>query len=115
MSQTAATSTAGSRTSGCQPPVQRLKSERVQEQLAAMGWVADASVHTFARTVRFTTPRVAWAYAAYVKALADHAGQQVKLQVTGRQVLVTLLGRAITGRQSAWTKTVLNIAKRLAA
>jgi hypothetical protein len=115
MSQTEATSTAGSRKSGCQPPVQRLKSERVQEQLAAMGWVAGAGVHTFVRSVRFTTPRVAGAYAAYVKALADQAGQRVKLQVTGRQVLVTLLGRAVTGRQSAWTKAVLDVAKRLAA
>ncbi len=117
MSQSVATQVprAGDRKSSCTPPVQKLKSERVQEALAAMGWKPDRNVRTFARALRFPVPRVAEAYAAYVSALANQSGQPVSVEVAGKRVLVTLLSRAASDRHAGWTKAVLDFAKRLLA
>jgi hypothetical protein len=98
-----------------QPPVAKLKAERVQVSLAAMGWKADPEVRTFGRAVSFRAARVAGAYAAYVSALADQAGQPCSVIRTGRKVTITLHSRPAKGRESGWTPAVLEFARRLAA
>ena len=97
------------------PPVAKLKAERVQEALAAMGWKADPAVRTFGRAVSFRTARVAGAYAAYVSALADQAEQPCSVIRTGRKVTITLHSRPAKGKESGWTQAVLEFAKRLTA
>lgn len=93
----------------------KLKSERVQEELAAMGWQPDASVRTFGRVSKFPASRVAGSYAAYVAELAGQANQPVSVTLAGKQVTVTLLSRTRKGQPSRWSTAVLAFAKRLAA
>ncbi len=93
-------------------PVSKLKSERVQEELAAMGWRPDPGVRTFDRALKFPASRVAGAYAAFVSELADQCGQPCTVTLRGKQVTVTLLGQ---GGKDGWTKAALNFAKRLVA
>jgi hypothetical protein len=117
MSQTAANPTvpAAPRKVRRKPPVMKLKAERVQEELAAMGWKADPAVRTFARALKFPAARVAGAYAVYVSELAEKSGQPCSVTQSGKQVTVTLLSRSRKGRMGGWSKAVLAFAKRLAA
>src|SRR4029450_13126234 len=97
------------------PPVMKLKAERVQEELAAMGWKADPAVRTFARALKFPAARGAGADAVYVSELAEKSGQPCSVTQSGKQVTVTLLSRSRKGRMGGWSKAVLAFAKRLAA
>jgi hypothetical protein len=93
----------------------KLKAERVQEELAAMGWEPAANVRTFGRVFKFPASRVAGSYAAFVTELAGQSGQPVTVSLAGKQVTVTLLSRSRKGRPSRWSTAVLEFAKRLAA
>src|SRR6185295_16942747 len=108
MSQPVATPTVQAGSARVRRPIRplKLKSERVQEGLAALGWEPDANVRTFGRVLKFPAARVAGSYAAFVAELAGQSGQPVT---------VTLHSRSRKGRPSGWSNAVLEFAKRLAA
>jgi len=117
MSQPVATPTVQAGPARIRRPIRplKLKSERVQEELAAMGWEPDANVLTFGRVLKFPAARVAGSYAAFVTELAGKSGQPVTVTLSGKQLTVTLLSRSRKGRPSGWSSAVLEFAKRLAA
>ncbi len=90
--QTAATLAAGK---GGQPPgpEQRLKSERVQDELRTMtGWTLRSSGKVLHRRREFFLPADAATYAGCVARLAAGLQQRVQLQYSGKRVVVTLFG-----------------------
>jgi|SRR6185295_1918045 len=117
MSQPVATPTVQAGSARVRRPIRplKLKSERVQEGLAALGWEPDANVRTFGRVLKFPAARVAGSYAAFVAELAGQSGQPVTVSLSGKQLTVTLHSRSRKGRPSGWSNAVLEFAKRLAA
>jgi len=117
MSQPVVTPTVQAGSARIRRPIRplKLKSERVQEELAAMGWQPDPNVRTFGRMLKFPASSVAGSYAAFVAELAGKAGQPVSVTLAGKQVTVTLLSRSRKGRPSRWSNAVLDFARRLAA
>jgi pterin-4a-carbinolamine dehydratase len=90
-----------------------LKSERVQEALAAMpGWRAVRGMRAVEKFQRFPTAQVAQAYAAYVKAFADEVGQRCSVLQECNQLTVLVTGRRSNGGLGI-TKPVLDFARRL--
>jgi pterin-4a-carbinolamine dehydratase len=96
-------------------PPQRLKSERVEDALAAMGWKPDPGVRSFDRVLSFPAVRVAGAFVTFVAELAEDACQPCSVTLTGKQVKVTLFSRSRKAGPSEWSQTVLAFAKRLVA
>ena len=90
-----------------------LKSERVQEALAAMpGWRAVRGMRAVERLRRFPAVPVAEAYAAYVKAFAEEVGQRCSVAQARDHVTVTIMGRRSNGGLGI-TRPVLDFARRL--
>jgi pterin-4a-carbinolamine dehydratase len=91
-----------------------LKPERVQEELMSMpGWRAVASYRAIDHVRRFPTAEVASAFASFVSAFAQEAGQLCSAVQNGEHVTVTLTGRHPGGAFGV-TRAVLDFAKRLA-
>ena len=91
-----------------------LKPERVQEELRAMlGWRGVSSYRGIDHVRRFPTAEVAAAYAGYVMAFAQEAGQLCSVVQCGEYVTVMLTGRH-PGGAFGITRAVLDFAKRLA-
>jgi hypothetical protein len=94
--------------------VQRLKSERVQEELKAMtGW-APAHAETAIECVKtFATPEIAGLYGGFVAQCAAATGYPVAVSVSGSQVCVTVYTPDIDGCPGELTLPVLAFARQL--
>ena len=91
-----------------------LKPERVQEELRAMlSWRGVANYRGIDHIRRFPTAEVAAAFAGYVTAFAQEAGQLCSVVQCGEYVTVMLTGRHPGGAFGV-TRGVLDFAKRLA-
>jgi hypothetical protein len=91
-----------------------LKPERVQEELRAMlSWRGVANYRGIDHVRRFPTAEVAAAFAGYVTAFAQEAGQLCSVVQCGEYVTVMLTGRHPGGAFGV-TRAVLDFAKRLA-
>lgn len=91
-----------------------LKPERVQEELTAMlSWRGVANSRGIDHIRRFPTAEVATAFAGYVTAFAQEAGQLCSVVQCGEYVTVMLTGRHPGGAFGV-TRAVLDFAKRLA-
>jgi len=94
-------------------PVVDLKSERVQEVLAALpSWRAVGGMRGIEQLQRFPAAHVAEAYAAYVKAFAEEVGQRCSVTQAREHVTVTVTGRRRYGGLGI-TRPVLDFARRL--
>jgi pterin-4a-carbinolamine dehydratase len=99
---------------GGQEAVQRLKSERVQEELKAMaGWTLAAEEKAIERVRTFPTPEVAALYGAFVSRFASTAGVFVTVSLAGGQASVTVYGPQINGCWGEVTESVLDFARQL--
>ena len=97
-----------------QPPVQKLKSERVQEELKAMpAWQLARDEKAIACVKTFPTPEVAALYAAFASRFASAAGFAVTVSLSGGQVCVTVYAQQINGCPGELTESVLGFAKQL--
>jgi pterin-4a-carbinolamine dehydratase len=94
-------------------PIIDLKSERVQEMLAAMpGWRPVRGMRGIERFRHFPASQVAEAYAAYVKAFAEEVGQRCTVTQACENVTVTVMGRRGGGGLGI-TRPVIDFARRL--
>ncbi len=94
--------------------VQRLKSERVQEELRAMpGWELAHEEKTIERVKVYPTPEVAALYAAFVTRFASAAGFFVNVGLSGGQACVTVYAPQINGCPGEVTESVLAFARQL--
>ena len=99
---------------GGEPIVQRLKSERIQEELKAMpAWELVDEEEAIDCVKNFPTTYVAALYTAYVTAYAAAAGFSVTLSVTGGQVCVTVYAQPINGCPGELDLPVLAFARQL--
>lgn len=88
----------------------RLKAERVQEELRAMpGWRLAPDGRSLHRHWEFPDSRVASAHAAFVNDLSSDHGRAVAINLSGRRVLVVLRG----SRRGGITEAMLGFAKVL--
>lgn len=84
-------------------PVERLKAERVQEELRAMpGWRLTQTGRAIHRVLWFPGRDVAAAYASYVSALAYSESQRVHLSVMECRVSVTVYGEPPLLDDDSW-------------
>jgi len=93
---------------------QRLKSERVQEELKAMaGWNL-AQEETAIQCVKtFPTSEIAALYAAWVTRFAGAAGLFVTVELAGGQVAVTVCAPQVNGCWGEVTESVLAFARQI--
>jgi pterin-4a-carbinolamine dehydratase len=97
-----------------EPPVQRLKSERVQEELKAMiGWAATEEETAIENVKTFATPEIAGLYAGFVAQSAAATGYPVTVSLTGNQVCVTVFAQEVDGCPGELTLPVLAFARQL--
>ncbi len=97
-----------------EPPVQRLKSERVQEELKAMiGWAATEEETAIENVKTFATPEIAGLYAGFVAQSAAATGYPVTVSITGNQVCVTVFAQEVDGCLGELTLPVLAFARQL--
>jgi pterin-4a-carbinolamine dehydratase len=97
-----------------QPPVQKLKSERVQEELKAMiGWAATEEETAIENVKTFATPEIAGLYAGFVAQSAAATGYPVTVSITGNQVCVTVFAQEVDGCLGELTLPVLAFARQL--
>jgi hypothetical protein len=100
-----------------QPPegaVQRLKSERIQEELKAMtGWAAIERETAVENVKTFATPDLAGLYGSFVIQSAAATGYPVAVSVDGNQVCVTVYTPDIDGCAGELTLPVLAFARQL--
>ena len=96
------------------PSGEKLKPERVQEELAAMpGWELTAGRY-IGRSFRFASERAADAYAAFVSSSARDVGQPVRLQLSGCNLDVELYSPPLrNGSHGPLTMAVLDFARKL--
>lgn len=88
----------------------RLKAERVQEELRAMtGWRLAPDGRSLHRHWEFPDARVASAHAAFVNDLSSDQGRAVAINLSGRRVLIVLRG----SRRGGITEAMLGFAKVL--
>jgi pterin-4a-carbinolamine dehydratase len=93
---------------------QRLKAERVQEELQAMpAWRLLEGGKSIDRAFQFPSPQVAAAYSTFVLAFASAAGHAVSLDHNKSQVVVKLAGPRGKGRQLDLTEEILTFARKL--
>lgn len=91
-----------------------LKPERVQDELMALpGWRGVANHRGIDLVRRFPTVEVASAFAGFVSAFAQEAGQLCLVVQNAEHVTVTLTGRH-PGGSFGVTRAVLDFVKRLA-
>ena len=96
------------------PPVQKLKSERVQEELKAMtGWAATHEETAIENVKTFATPEIAGLYAGFVAQSAAATGYPVAVSLSGNQVCVTVFAPEIDGCLGELTLPVLAFARQL--
>lgn len=96
------------------PAEQRLKSERVQEELRAMpGWKLAHEDKAIDRVKVFPTPEVAALYGAFVSRYASAAGFQATVSFSGGQVNVTVYAPPVNGCAGELTEAVLAFARHL--
>ena len=97
-----------------EPPVQKLKSERVQEELKAMiGWAATHEETAIENVKTFATPEIAGLYAGFVAQCAAATGYPVTVSLSGNQVCVTVFAPEIDGCLGELTLPVLAFARQL--
>jgi hypothetical protein len=100
-----------------EPPegaVQRLKSERVQEELKAMaGWAAVNRDSAIENVQTFATPGIAGLYGAYVIQTAAASGFPVAVSLTGNQVCVTVCAPELDACLGELDLPVLAFARQL--
>ncbi len=97
-----------------EPPVQRLKSERVQEELRAMtGWAATQEETAIENVKTFATPEIAGLYAGFVARSAAATGYPVSVSLSGNQVGVTVYAQEAGGCLGELTLPVLAFARQL--
>lgn len=93
---------------------QRLKSERVQEMLQAMpAWRLLPGGKAIDRAFEFPAANVAAAWATFVAVFAAELGHTVTLDIAGDQVILSLAGPKVRGRQGELTESILAFAQRL--
>ena len=91
------------------PDKAHLKPERVQQMLARLlGWEEREGVPGLHRVRGFASGMEAEAYAGLVLKLAVRRRQQVKLDLSGKQVHVTIQGHP--GRKAGFTDAVYGLA-----
>jgi hypothetical protein len=94
--------------------VQRLKSERVQEELKTMaGWTPAQEEQAIECVKTFPTPEIAALYAGFVSRFAAAAGFPVALSLAGGQVGVTVFAPQVNGCPGELTLPVLAFARQL--
>ncbi len=97
-----------------EPPVQKLKSERVQEELKAMiGWAATHEETAIENVKTFATPEIAGLYAGFVAQSAAATGYPVTLSLSGNQVCVTVYAQETDVCLGELTLPVLAFARQL--
>ena len=95
--------------SAAMPDKARLKPERVQQALARMlGWEERPGVPGLHRVRGFASGMEAEAYAGLVLKLAARRQQPVSLDLSGKQVHVTIQGRP--RRKAGFTNAVYDLA-----
>ena len=93
---------------------ERLKAERVQEQLKALpGWQLSWREQAINRAREFGTPQDAASFASFVAGLAAGANQMVNVFLAGAHVMVTLLGRPVRGGGRGLSQSVVDFARRI--
>jgi pterin-4a-carbinolamine dehydratase len=101
---------------GGAPPeaFERLKSERVQEELRAMpAWQLAHDARAIESVKTFPTPEVAALYAAYAARYGTAAGYSVTVSISGGQVCVTVFAPQVNGCAGDLTDSVLAFARQL--
>ena len=93
---------------------QKLKSERVQEELKAMaGWALTHAEQAVENVQAFATPEIAGLYGAFAIQSAAATGNAVTVSLSGNQVCVTVLSQEIDGCPSEVSLPVLAFARQL--
>ncbi len=93
-------------------PVMKLKSERVQEMLAAMpAWALLPEGEAIGRVFSFPSARVASTFAGYVSAYAGEEGHNVYLDVSKGEVSLVVAGPEVRGRRGGLTEEVVAFAQ----
>jgi pterin-4a-carbinolamine dehydratase len=96
------------------PIYQKLKPERVQEELKTLlGWSLHSSGKAIQRTYQFTSERAAANYATYLSACAGDAAQPVHLTVSGKALTVKLFAPPRNGRSTPLDMGVIEFARQL--
>jgi len=96
------------------PFFQKLKPERVQEELRTMpGWSLLPNGKMIQRTYQFSSDRAASNYATYLSAHAGDMGQPAQLSLTGRTLTIKLFAPQNRGRYVALDMGVIAFARQL--
>jgi len=95
-------------------PLQKLKPERVQEELRTMpGWSLLPNGKIIQRTYQLRSDRGAANYATYLSAHAGDTGQPAILNLTGRTLTVKLFAPHSRGHYAALDMGVIAFARQL--
>lgn len=95
-------------------PRQKLKPERVQEELRTLpGWSLLPNGKIIQRTYQLTSDRAAANYATYLSAHAGDTGQPAILSLTGRTLTVKLFAPHSRGHYAALDMGVIAFARQL--
>ena len=93
---------------------QKLKSERIQEELKAMtGWAAIERDTAIENVQTFATPGIAGLYGAFAIQSAAASGYQVTVSLAGNQVCVTVFSQEVNGCPGELDLPVLAFARQL--
>jgi pterin-4a-carbinolamine dehydratase len=93
---------------------ERLKSERIQEELKTMaGWSLAPEESAIERVRTFPTPEVAALYGVFVSCFASAAGFFVSVGLAGGKVSVGVYASQLDGCWGELTDSVLAFAKQL--
>jgi pterin-4a-carbinolamine dehydratase len=94
-------------------PVQKLKSERVQEMLQAMpAWALLPEGQAIGRTFQFPSARVASKFVEYISTYAEEEGHNINLDVSKAEVDLTLTGPKVKGRYGDLTEETVAFAQK---
>jgi hypothetical protein len=96
-----------------QQTVEKLKAERVQEELKAQGWRLVPGATAVDRSVEFPDSQTASSYAGFVNDFADRHAQPAQVVLCGKKVVVTLRGRRVAGPRTELNDEVLDFARVL--
>jgi pterin-4a-carbinolamine dehydratase len=93
---------------------ERLKSERVQEMLAAMpAWtLLPPEGEAIGRVFQFPSEQVAAKFAEYVSTYAEAVGHNVHLEVSTQSVDLIVAGPKVRGRYGELTEEILSFAQK---
>jgi len=94
--------------------VQRLKSERVQEMLAAMpDWTLQAEGEAITRVYEFPSSRVARAFVNFAQTYAQEEGYNLCADIAKTEVDLTLSGPKVRGHFGDLTEQIVEFAQKL--